>query len=240
MKGRWMVDISIKSKIFKNNQVVLNGVVGQVNYSNWRQKSIFMNIQPITRQLPKGFCKRAFSVLITSHFKRLWNSEHQSPGHRLHHSDVPVHMLVHWEPQPKKASRRGQKSNHLVQIWRDWSTVGKWGNSTILGSSQRWQRWWWWWIMSVAKTAVELRGLYHQKAPSRWKPSNIIITQLSYQLNIETIGLNINWEYWLAKRHFLFTSDSKLGWYLFHKATRASYDNNSPKTNKDKSRTVVF
>ena len=78
-----------------------------------------MNIQPITRQLPKEFCRRAFSALITSHFKRLWNSEHQSPGHRLHHSDVPVHMLVHWEPQPKKAPRRGQKSKYLVQIWRD-------------------------------------------------------------------------------------------------------------------------
>ena len=78
-----------------------------------------MNIQPITRQLPKGFCKRAFSNLITSHFKRLWNSEYQSPGHRLHHSDVPVHILVLWEPQQSKASRRGQKSNDLVQIWRD-------------------------------------------------------------------------------------------------------------------------
>lgn len=78
-----------------------------------------MNIQPITRQLPKGFCKRAFSVLITSHFKRLWNSEHQSPGHRLHHSDVPVQILVLWEPQQRKASRRGPKSKYLVQIWRD-------------------------------------------------------------------------------------------------------------------------
>ena len=79
-----------------------------------------MNIQPITRQLPKGFCKRgAFSALITSHFKRLWNSEHQSPGHRLHHSDVPVQILVLWEPQQSKASRRGQKSKYLVQIWRD-------------------------------------------------------------------------------------------------------------------------
>ena len=73
-----------------------------------------MNIQPITRQLPKGFCKRAFSALITSHFKRLWNSEHQSPGHRLHHSDVPVQILVLWERQQRKASRRGQKSNYLV------------------------------------------------------------------------------------------------------------------------------
>ena len=78
-----------------------------------------MNIQPITRQLPKGFCKRAFSNLITSHFKRLWNSEYQSPGHRLHHSDVPVQILVLWEPQQRKASRRGQKSKYLVQIWRD-------------------------------------------------------------------------------------------------------------------------
>ena len=73
-----------------------------------------MNIQPITRQLAKGFCKRPFSNLITSHFKRLWNSKHQSPGHRLRHSDVPVHILVLWEPQQGKASRRGQKSNYLV------------------------------------------------------------------------------------------------------------------------------
>lgn len=78
-----------------------------------------MTIQPITRQLPKGFCKRAFSALITSHFKRLWNGEHQSQGHCLHHSDVPVHILVPWDPQQRKASRRGQKSNYLVQIWRD-------------------------------------------------------------------------------------------------------------------------
>ena len=79
-----------------------------------------MNIQPIIRQLPKGFCKRAFSALITSHFKRLWNSEHQSPGHRLRHSDVPVHILVLCEPQQRKASRRGQKLNYsLVQIWKD-------------------------------------------------------------------------------------------------------------------------
>ena len=78
-----------------------------------------MNIQPIIRQLPKGFCKRAFSTLITSHFKRLWNSEHQSPGHRLRYSDVPMHILVLWEPQQGKASRRGQKSNYFVQIWRD-------------------------------------------------------------------------------------------------------------------------
>ena len=78
-----------------------------------------MNIQPITRQLPKGFCRRAFSALITSHFKRLRNSGHQSPGHRLRYSDVPMHILVLWEPQQRKASRRGQKSNYLVQIWRD-------------------------------------------------------------------------------------------------------------------------
>jgi len=105
MKGRWMVDISIKSKIWKSNHVELNGVVGQVNYSNWSYKSTFMNIQ----QLPRGFCKRAFNALITSHFKRLWNREHQSQGHCLRHSDVPVHILVLWEPHQRKASRRGQK-----------------------------------------------------------------------------------------------------------------------------------
>ena len=71
-----------------------------------------MNIHPIKRQLPKEFCKEAFSALVTSHFKRLWNSEHQSPGHCLRHSDVPVHILVLWEPQQRKASRRGQKSNY--------------------------------------------------------------------------------------------------------------------------------
>lgn len=30
-----------------------------------------------------------------------------------------MHILVHWEPEQSKASRRGQKSNYSVQIWRD-------------------------------------------------------------------------------------------------------------------------
>ena len=78
-----------------------------------------MNVQPITRQLPRGFYKRAFSALITSHFNRLWNSEHHSSGLCIRHSDVPVHILVLWEPKQRRASRRGQKSNYLVQIRRD-------------------------------------------------------------------------------------------------------------------------